>query len=74
MVVALELPDDLVADATRQATAEHRSVSQQMAYWARVGKAVLENPEMPLDMIQAQVQEALRPQEVAPFDWTLSSR
>ena len=74
MVVALELPDDLVEDATRQAAAEHCSVSQQMAYWARVGKAVLENPEMPLDMIQAQVQEALRPHEVAPFDWTLSSR
>jgi len=73
VAVALELPDDLVEGATRQATEEHRSVAQQMAYCAWVGKAVLENPEMPLDMIRAQVQETLLSREIAPFDWTLSS-
>ena len=52
MAVALKLSDDLVADAKAIAAAEHRSVPKQIEYWARIGKAVLENPELPLRLIQ----------------------
>lgn len=52
MAVALKLSDDLVEDAKAIAAAEHRSVPKQIEYWARIGKAVLENPEMPLRLIQ----------------------
>ena len=52
MAVALKLSDDLVEDAKTIAAAEHRSVPKQIEYWARIGKAVLENPEMPLRLIQ----------------------
>ena len=52
MAVALKLSDDLVADAKAIAAAEHRSVPKQIEYWARIGKAVLENPELPLKLIQ----------------------
>lgn len=52
MPVAMKLPDDLVEDAKNVAAAEHRSVPKQIEYWARIGKAVLDNPDLPLRMIQ----------------------
>ncbi|MBS3911122.1 MAG: hypothetical protein KGZ70_04695 [Hydrogenophaga sp.] len=52
MPVALKLSDDLVEDAKPCAAAEHRSVPKQIEYWARVGKAVLENPELPVRLVQ----------------------
>jgi len=52
MAVALKLSDELVEDAKATAAAEHRSVPKQIEYWARIGKLVLENPDMPLRMIQ----------------------
>ena len=52
MSVALKLSDALVKDAKATAAAEHRSVPKQIEYWARIGKTVLENPDMPLQMIQ----------------------
>ncbi|MDB5850088.1 MAG: hypothetical protein JWP29_3840 [Rhodoferax sp.] len=52
MAVALKLSDELVDDAKATAAAEHRSVPRQIEYWARIGKAVLENPELPLRFIQ----------------------
>ncbi|MEY3382004.1 MAG: hypothetical protein RL468_2602 [Pseudomonadota bacterium] len=52
MPVALKLSDELVDDAKTYAAAEHRSVPKQIEYWARIGKAVLDNPDMPLRLIQ----------------------
>ncbi|MEY4884335.1 MAG: hypothetical protein RIS34_2189 [Pseudomonadota bacterium] len=52
MAVALKLSDELVEDAKSHAAAEHRSVPKQIEYWARMGKAVLENPELPLQFIK----------------------
>jgi len=52
MAVALKLSDELVQDAKPHAAAEHRSVPKQIEYWARIGKAVLENPDLPLRLIQ----------------------
>ena len=52
MAVVMKLSKDLVEDAKIVAAAEHRSVPKQIEYWARIGKAVLENPDLPLRMIQ----------------------
>lgn len=52
MAVALKLSEKLIEDAKPHAAAEHRSVPKQIEYWARIGKAVLENPELPLHLIQ----------------------
>jgi hypothetical protein len=52
MAVALKLSDELVEDAKPYAAAEQRSVPKQIEYWARIGKTVLENPELPLRLIQ----------------------
>ena len=52
MAVALKLSDDLVESAKPYAAAEQRSVPRQIEYWARLGKAVSDNPELPLRMVQ----------------------
>ena len=46
MPVTVELSDELVKDAKPCAAAEHRSVPMKIEYWARIGKAVLDNPEL----------------------------
>ena len=38
--------------AKPHAAAEHRSVPKQIEYWARLGKAVEDNPELPLQFIK----------------------
>ncbi|MFI4938955.1 MAG: hypothetical protein ACHP7O_01200 [Burkholderiales bacterium] len=52
MATALKLSDDLVDLAKPHAMAEHRSIPKQIEYWARLGKAVEDNPELPLQFIK----------------------
>lgn len=52
MSVALKLSDDLIALAKPHAAAKHRSIPKQIEYWARLGKSVEDNPELPFQFIQ----------------------
>ena len=52
MAIALKLSDELIEMAKPHAAAEHRSVPKQIEYWARLGKAVDDNPELPLQFIK----------------------
>ncbi len=69
MAVAMKLSEDLVEDAKIVAAAEHRSVPKQIEYWARIGKAVLDNPDMPLRLIQDTMLaiEEVRAGQVSPY-------
>ena len=52
MATALKLSDELIDLAKPHAVAQHRSVPKQIEYWARLGKAVEDNPELPLQFIK----------------------
>lgn len=52
MAIALKLSDDLINLAKRYAVAAHRSVPKQIEYWARLGKAAEDNPELPIQFIK----------------------
>jgi hypothetical protein len=52
MATALKVSDELIEIARPRAAAEHRSVPKQIEYWARLGKAVEENPDLPLQFIK----------------------
>lgn len=52
MATALKLSDELIDLAKPHAAAQHRSVPKQIEYWARLGKAVEDNPELPLQFIK----------------------
>lgn len=51
MAIALKLSDELIVLAKPYALAAHRSVPKQIEYWARLGKAVEDNPELPIQFI-----------------------
>ena len=52
MATAIKLSDLLVQEAKPYAQAMHRSIPKQIEYWARLGKVVEENPDLPIGMLQ----------------------
>ena len=52
MAVALKVSDELIELVKPQAAAQHRSIPKQIEYWARLGKIVEENPDLPLHFIK----------------------
>lgn len=51
MSTAIKISEDLVASAKPYAAAMQRSVTKQIEYWAKLGKAAEENPDLPVGMI-----------------------
>ena len=52
MPSVVKISDEIINEARLYADAMHRSVPKQIEYWARLGKAAEENPDMPISMIQ----------------------
>jgi hypothetical protein len=52
MPTAINLSEQLIEEAKPFAQAMHRSVAEQIEYWARLGKTVEENPGLPIHMLQ----------------------
>ena len=51
MSTAIKVSEELVASAKPYATAMQRSVTKQIEYWAKLGKAAEDNPDLPINMI-----------------------
>lgn len=51
MGVAVKLPDSLVKDARIAGKAMSRSTPKQIEYWAKVGRAAEDNPDLPIGFI-----------------------
>lgn len=49
--VRITVDDPLYEQARLKAAAENRTVSGQLEHWARVGRAALENPDLPASFI-----------------------
>ena len=61
MPTAINLSELLIEEAKPFAQVMHRSVAQQIEYWARLGKVAEENPDLPINMLQdilASIEEA----------------
>ena len=52
MLTAIQLSESLTEEAKPYAQAMHRSVAEQIEYWARLGKVAEENPDLPIPMLQ----------------------
>jgi hypothetical protein len=52
MPTAINLSEQLIEEAKPVAQATHRSVSEQIEYWARLGKVAEENPDLPIHILQ----------------------
>ena len=52
MSTVIRISESLAQDAKIRSTVEHRSMTAQIEYWAVIGKAVEENPDLPYSFIK----------------------
>ena len=52
MGLSVNLSNELVERARVVAKAQHRSVAKQIEYWAELGQACLDNPDLPVDFVE----------------------
>ena len=52
MSTTIKLSDSFIELAKPYAQATHRSISEQIEYWAKLAKAIEDNPDMPFQFIQ----------------------
>ena len=65
---SVKLPASLVDQARSAAEAQRRSVAGQIEYWAMVGRAALDNPDLPVTFVAESLASMAEPREQAtPF-------
>jgi hypothetical protein len=52
MSISIRIDDALYETAKARAKAEMRSIPQQVGYWAKIGRAALDNPDLPIEFIR----------------------
>lgn len=48
----VRIDDFIYSEARKTAKAECRSIAHQIEYWAKIGKAALDNPDLPIEFIR----------------------
>lgn len=51
MSMPVRIDDDLYEQAKLASKAERRTIAGQLEFWAKLGKAALDNPDLPIDFI-----------------------
>lgn len=68
MSMPVRIDEDLYKQAKACAKAEHRSIAGQIEFWAKVGRAALDNPELPVAFVAETLISMAEPREQAkPF-------
>ena len=66
---AIRLPISLIKEAKSSAAFNMRTVPAQISYWAKIGRAAEDNPDLPLDFIinVLKAKEDIDNGDVSPF-------
>lgn len=65
---SIRINKELYEQAKQHAALEHRSISGQIEFWARVGRAALDNPDLPVRIVAESLASLAEPREHAtPF-------
>ena len=65
---SIRINQTLYDQARSEALAEHRTIAGQVEYWAKVGRAALDNPDLPVSFIAGALASMAEPREDAtPF-------
>jgi len=68
MSVSVRISDELYEAARRTAKAEFRSIPQQIEFWAKLGRAAYDNPDLPIDFIRDILMAGMEdPADAEPF-------
>ncbi len=66
--VSVRIDKTLVEEARAAAKAEFRTVQGQIEFWAKVGRAALDNPDLPASFIAESLMAMKEPHDLAePF-------
>lgn len=52
MSMPVRIENELYENAKAQARAECRTIAGQIEFWAKVGKAALDNPDLPVEFVR----------------------
>jgi len=52
MGMPVRIDNLLYEQAKKEAKAEHRTIAGQIEFWALIGKAALDNPDLPIDFVR----------------------
>ena len=66
---SVKIEDSFYLLAKRHADAEHRTISSQIGYWAKIGKVALENPDLPIAFIKDVLIAKSLNDEAEPFEF-----
>jgi len=65
---SIRIDQALYDQAKADAVAEHRTIAGQVEFWAKVGRAALDNPDLPVSFIAESLASMAEPREHAtPF-------
>jgi hypothetical protein len=65
---SIRIDQKLYDQARVEALAEHRTIAGQVEYWAKIGRAALDNPDLPVSFIAESLASMAEPREDAtPF-------
>jgi hypothetical protein len=68
MSISIRIDHALYNQAKSEAAAEHRTIAGQVEYWAKVGRAALDNPDLPVSFVGESLASMAEPSEDAtPF-------
>ncbi len=66
---SIRIDQTLYNQAKHDAQAEHRTIAGQVEYWAKVGRAALDNPDLPVSFVAESLASMAEPREDAtPFE------
>lgn len=65
---SIRIDQKLYDQARSEAAAEHRTIAGQIEYWAKIGRAALDNPDLPVSFIAESLAAMAEPRaEATPF-------
>lgn len=66
--ISVRIDQGLYEQAKTDAAIDHRTIAGQIEFWARVGRAALDNPDLPVAFIAESLASMAEPREQAtPF-------
>ena len=64
----VRIDDLLYAQAKNEAKIEHRSIAGQIEFWASVGRAAIDNPDLPIEFVVQVLASLKEPRsDLTPF-------
>ena len=63
---SIRIDQALYNQAKADAAAEHRTIAGQIEFWAKVGRAALDNPDLPVSFVAESLVSMAEPRAAAP--------